>query len=109
MSEQQENLVLKELRKDHTNMLGELREFKGEVLTEIKHLTEEIRSQHAADKEIHSRIDKKDDRIRELEKKENVLENRLTALETKSGMNRVWIVTGISAVLVIATVLAIFF
>ena len=105
---QTDNLVmeiLQELRKDHVEVAGSL----GELKEGIRNLTAEIKSLRETDQTIHERIDKKDDRIRELEQQVNTDENRITALETTNRNNRIWILVGFTAVIAIATTLAIFF
>lgn len=94
-----------ELRKDHLEVVKSL----SEMTAEIRNLTSEIKYLREVDQTIHDRIDKKDTRIRDLETRANVDENRITALETSNRNNRIWIGTSISVFILVATVLLIFF
>ena len=97
--------VLEQLRNDHLQMAKSM----ASVETEIKSLCEEIRQQRQNDEKLHSRIDKKDDRIRELEKRENVSENRITSIESSLITMKWFLATGIAFAAAIATAGAIFF
>lgn len=94
---------LKELRQDHKEVAGSIAELKNEV----RNLAESIGRLTEVDKTLHSRIDKKDDKIRELEQRQHADELKFTALESKiqtnSRNNKWWVGAGISISIVVAT------
>ena len=100
--------LLKDLKRDHNKVTETLHALKGEVLAEIRNLGKEIQALRQVDENLHHRIDKKDDRIRELEKQANVDGKRITALEATSKNNRVWMCIGFAAATAIGTLLAVF-
>lgn len=100
---------LKQLSQDHTEVVRVLGELKGEVTAELRNLSNEIKSLREVDQKIHDRIDKKDERIRTLERQINLDEQRITVLETTNRNNRLWIATSFAAAVAIGTCLALFF
>ena len=100
---------LKQLSQDHTEVVRVLGELKGEVTAELRNLSNEIKSLREVDQKIHDRIDKKDERIRTLERQINLDEQRITVLETTNRNNRLWIATSFASAVAIGTCLALFF
>lgn len=102
--------LLKELRRDHINVSNSLGELKGELLSEVKNLGGEIRHLREVDEKLHHRIDKKDERIRELEKQmhedEQKFERLTTKIETNSKNNKWWIATACGITMIAATAAA---
>ena len=98
---------LKELRQDHKDVSSSIAELKNEVRNlagSIERLDERLTE---VDRTLHTRIDKKDDKSRDLEERQHADELKFTALESKietnSRNNKWWIGIGISICIVVAT------
>ena len=78
-------------------------EFKGEVLSRLDALDERLNRLAENDEKLHLRIDKKDERIRELEIRLNGDSKRINTLETQSRNNRWWIATAIAFTVAVGT------
>lgn len=98
---------LKELRQDNLSNARLM----GEMLSEIKNLHADIKDLRECNEKLHRRIDKKDDRIRELENKVNTDEQKFvelkTEIDTTSRNNKWWIATGIAVATAVSTVMAV--
>lgn len=102
---------LKELRRDHQEVNKNLAKFEGKLVAQVENLSKEIKELKDDDKELHNRIDKKDDRIRDLEKRQHDDEQSFTRLETRiettNKTNRLWIFASAAATTAIATAAAV--
>ena len=94
---------LKELRGDNMNNARTL----GEVLEGIRNLKSDVRDLRDENEKLHRRIDRKDERIRELEHKVNADEKAFARLEeridTTSNNNKWWVSIGVAVATALAT------
>ena len=101
---------LKDITRSQSALIENVAELKGELLSEVRHLGGEIKNLRESDEKLHRRIDRKDDRFRELEKEvvnyEKRFESLETRIETNSKNNKWWIMSSFSLAIVIATMLA---
>ena len=106
----QSDLILEELRtlrKDTKEITATINKFQGSMEARVEHLCSAVENLREGDDALHRRVDKKDERIRDLEKRQHDDELQFTALETKiqtnSRNNKWWIGLGISISIIIAT------
>ena len=106
----QADLILEELRtlkEDVKDVTATLNQFKGSMEARVEHLCTAVENLRAGEDALHRRVDKKDERIRDLEQRQHKDELKFTALETKiytnSRNNKWWIGLGVSVSVVIAT------
>ena len=104
------DLILEELRtlkEDVKDITATLHQFKGSMEARVEHLTITVESLRANDDALHRRVDKKDERLRDLESRQHEDEVKFTALETKINTNnrnnKWWIGLGVSIAVVAAT------
>ena len=98
---------LKTLQEDLKEITATLNQFKGGMEARVEHLCTAVENLRAGDDALHRRVDKKDERIRDLENRQHEDELNFTALETKiqtnSRNNKWWIGLGISVSIAAAT------
>ena len=106
----QSDLILEELRtlkEDVKDVTATLNQFKGSMEARVEHLCTAVENLRAGEDALHRRVDKKDERIRDLEKRQHKDELKFTALQTQidtnSRNNKWWIGLGVSVSVVIAT------
>lgn len=106
----QSGLILEQLQtlqKDVKEITATLNQFKGGMEARVEHLCTAVENLRAGDDALHRRVDKKDERIRDLENRQHEDELQFTALETKiesnSRNNKWWIGLGVSVSVAVAT------
>ena len=98
---------IKELRADNINNARTL----GEMLAEIRNLRSDVKDLRDENEKLHRRIDRKDERIRELENKVNADEQKFVELDTRikatSQNNKWWVSIGAVVATAVATMAAV--
>ena len=106
----QSDLILEELRtlrKDTKEITATINQFKGSMEARVEHLCTAVENLRAGEDALHRRVDKKDERIRDLEQRQHKDELKFTALQTQIGTtnktNRLWIMASAAITTAIAT------
>ena len=98
---------IKELRADNINNARTL----GEMLEGIRNLRSDVKDLRNENDKLHRRIDRKDERIRELENRVNTDERAFATLkehvETNAKNNRWWVSIGVAVATALATAAAV--
>ena len=98
---------LKTLQEDVKEITATLNQFKGGMEARVEHLCTAVENLRAGDDALHRRVDKKDERIRDLENRQHEDELNFTALDTRIATNnrnnKWWIGLGVSVSVVVAT------